>query len=134
MKALHFILFTFFVSFSAFASESTDIHCEMKRDEWDKTSFEFRFLTPKRALTAFHFQKGETSGVRHIPISAIHQSSEARYVGLNFLSDEKLVFIFITPIFAAENLGVLMDIEVVSSIYGPFHVNCRSTNSSTAAQ
>lgn len=127
MKALHFFLFTFLVSLSAFASESSEILCEMKRDEWDKTSFEFRFLTPKRALTAFHFQKGETSGVRNIPISAIHQSSEARYVGLNFLSDEKLVFIFLTPIFSPENLGVPMDIEVVSSIYGPLHVNCRAT-------
>lgn len=119
-------LFTFLLALPALAS-STEITCEMKRDEWEKMSFEFRFLTPKRALTAFHFQKGEVTGVKSIPVSAIHQSSEARYVGLNFLGEEKLVFILLTPIFAPENLGVSQEIEVVSSIYGPTFLKCRAT-------
>lgn len=127
MKTYLFFLLTFFAGFNAFSSESTDIFCEMKREDWDKMTFEFRFLTPKRAIALAHFQKGETTSNRNIPVSAIHQSSEARYVGLNFLSEEKLVFIFLTPIFAPENIGIPMDIEVVSSIYGPLHLNCRAT-------
>ncbi len=120
-----FILLSLF-SFNAMAALNTEITCEMKREEWDKMGFEFRFLTPKRAISLFHFQKGEVTGSRNSPVSAIHESSEARYVGINFVSDEKLVFIFITPIFAVENLGMPYDIEVVSSIYGPIFVKCRA--------
>lgn len=127
MKTYLLLLLTFFAGFSAFASESTEISCEMKRDDWDKMTFEFRFLTARRAIALAHFQKGETSTNRSVPVSAIHQSSEARYVGLNFLAEEKLVFILLTPIFAPENLGIPMDIEVVSSIYGPIHLICRAT-------
>ncbi len=126
MKNYFLILITIF-SFNAFSAMNTEISCEMKREEWDKMGFEFRFLTSKRAISLFHFQKGEVSGTRNSPVSAIHESSEARYVGINFLSDEKLVFIFITPIFSVENLGIPYDIEVVSSIYGPVFVKCRAT-------
>ena len=114
------------VSFNAMSALNTEISCEMKRDEWDKMGLEFRFLTPKRAISLFHFQKGEVTGTRNTPVSAIHESGEARYVGINFLSDEKLVFIFITPIFAVENLGIPYDIEVVSSIFGPVFVKCKA--------
>ncbi len=123
---LIFILLSLF-SFNAMASMNTEITCEMKRDEWDKMSFEFRFLTPKRAISLFHFQKGEVSGTRNSPVSAIHASGEARYVGINFVTEEKLVFILLTPIFAVENLGIPFDIEVVSSIYGPIFVKCKAT-------
>lgn len=99
----------------------------MKRDEWEKMTFEFKFLSPKRGLVAFHFQKGELTGTKSIPVSAIHQSIEARYVGLNFLSEEKLVFIFVGPIFSTETIGIPMDIEVVSSIYGPIFLKCKAT-------
>lgn len=99
----------------------------MKRDDWEKIVFTFKFLTPKRGLTSLHFQRGEVSGVKNLPVSAIHQSSEARYVGIDFLDDEKLVFILLTPIFASENLGVPFDIEVVSSIYGPTYLKCQAT-------
>ncbi len=115
------------LSFDAMAALNTEISCEMKRDEYDKMGFEFKFLTPKRAISLFHFQKGEETGTRNSPVSAIHESSEARYVGINFLSDEKLVFILLTPIFAVENLGMSYDIEVVSSIYGPVFVKCKAT-------
>ncbi len=121
-----FILLSLF-SFNAMSALNTEISCEMKREEWDKMGLEFRFLTSRRAISLFHFQKGEISGTRNSPVSAIHESSEARYVGINFLSDEKLVFIFLTPIFAVENLGIPFDIEVVSSIYGPVFVKCRAT-------
>jgi hypothetical protein len=119
-------IFLLLISFSAFASDSTKITCEMKRDEWDKMVFNFRFLTPKRGLSSLHFQKGTESGVRNVPVTAVHQSSEARYVGLNFFEEEKLVFILLSPIFSSENLGVPVDIEVVSSIYGPILVKCRA--------
>lgn len=114
-------------SFSAVSAVNTEISCEMKRDEWEKMTFEFRFLTPKRAVAVLKFQKDEVTGTKSIPVSAIHQSVEARYVGLNFLGEEKLVFIFITPIFTPENMGIPLDIEVVSSIYGPANVKCRAT-------
>ncbi len=120
-------LFLLLISFSAIASQNSEISCSMKRDEWEKMVFEFRFLSPKRGLTTFRFQKDGEAGVKNLPVSAIHQSSEARYVGLDFLSEEKLVFILLSPIFDSENLGVLMDIEVVSSIYGPINLKCRAT-------
>ncbi len=120
------ILITIFSS-HALSSVSTEISCEMKRDEWDKLTFEFRFLTPKRAISLFHFQKGEVSGTRNSPITAIHESGEARYVGINFLSEEKMVFILLSPLFTPENLGVPFDIEVVSSIYGPIFLKCKAT-------
>ncbi len=116
-----------FSSFSAISAVNTEISCELKRDEWEKMTFEFRFLTPKRALTAFHFRKGEVSGTKSIPVSAIHQSVEARYVGLKFLGEEKLVFILLSPIFDPENIGIPMGIEVVSSIYGPLFLKCKAT-------
>ncbi|MES2526049.1 MAG: hypothetical protein V4598_03145 [Bdellovibrionota bacterium] len=121
-----FILLSLY-SFSAMSALNTEISCEMKRDEYDKMGFEFKFLTPKRAISLFHFQKGEETGSRNSPVSAIHESSEARYVGINFLSDEKLVFIFLSPMFSVENLGIPYDIEVVSSIYGPVFVKCKAT-------
>lgn len=123
---MKFILF-FLISFSAIASDVSVVTCDMKRDEWEKMVFEFRFLSPKRGLTSLHFQKGEVTGVKNLPVSAIHQSIEARYVGLDFLGEEKLVFILLSPIFASESLGVPFDIEVVSSIYGPTYLKCRST-------
>lgn len=113
-------------SFSAVSAVNTEISCEMKRDEWEKMTFNFRFLTPKRAIAVLNFQKGELSGRKSIPVSAVHQSVEARYVGLNFLGEEKLVFILLGPIFSAENLGIPMDIEVVSSIYGPLYLKCKA--------
>lgn len=120
-------LFLFLISLNVFASETSEITCDMKRDEWQKMVFEFRFLTPKKAVSSFHFETGEVTGVRSLPVSAINQSGEARYVGLDFLGEEKLVFILLTPIFASENLGVSFDIEVVSSIYGPSYLKCRAT-------
>jgi len=126
MKLALLILLTL-SSFSAASAVNTEISCQMKRDEWEKMSFEFRFLTPKKAIAAFHFTRGELTGTKSIRVSAIHQSVEARYVGLNFLSEEKLVFILVGPIFAPENMGIPMDIEVVSSIYGPLFLKCKAT-------
>lgn len=120
-------LFLLLITLNVFASENSEVTCDMKRDEWEKMVFDIRFLTPKRGLYSFHFQKGELSGVKNLVVSAIHQSGEARYVGLDFLGEEKLVFILLTPIFAPENLGVSFDIEVVSSIYGPTYLKCRAT-------
>ncbi len=120
-------IFLFLFTFSAFASATTEVSCDMKRDEYEKMTFEIKFLSSKRALSTFHFQKDEISGVRNLRVSDIHQSIEARYVGIDFVGDEKLVFILLTPIFASENLGVPFDIEVVSSIYGPNSVKCRAT-------
>lgn len=114
-------------SFAAYSAMNTEVSCEMKRDEWEKMTFEFRFLSAKRAIAAFHFQKGEVTGTKSIPVSAVHQNIEARYVGLNFLSEEKLVFILVGTIFNPENMGIPMDIEVVSSIYGPLFLKCKST-------
>ncbi len=126
MKKLIFFLFINLTS-STFAALNTEISCEMKRDDWDKMSFYFRFLTPRKVISNFHFQRsGEISGNQRIPVTAIHQSSEARYVGINFLGDEKLVFIFLTPIFATENIGIPFEIEVVSSIYGPLFLKCKA--------
>jgi hypothetical protein len=125
MKIVLSLIFTL-ISINAFAADSTELLCEMKREEYKSMSFEFRFLTPKRALANFHFQKGHKEGTQTVPVSAIHNSSEARYVGLNFLEEEKLVFIFLSTIFAPENLGIPMDIEVVSSIYGPTNIKCRA--------
>lgn len=121
------LIFLTLSSFSAVSAVNTEISCELKRDEWEKMTFEFRFLTPKRAVAVFHFQKGELTGTKSIPVSAIHQSIEARYVGLNFLGEEKLVFILLSPIFSAEAIGIPMDIEVVSSIYGPLFLKCKAT-------
>jgi hypothetical protein len=121
--SLIILLFTL----TAVAADSSEVICEMKREEMDKMSFEIRFLTPRRAVAFFHSQKGETAKTRAIPVSAVHQSLEARYVGLNFLGEEKLVFILLAPIFAPENLGIALDIEVVSSIYGPTNIKCRAT-------
>ncbi len=125
MRTLFFLLLTF--SLNAFSAQNTELSCEMKREDWEKMSFSFKFLTPKRALTTFSFKRGEVSGNQNVPVSAIHQSSEARYVGVNFQGDEKLVFILLTPIFAPENLGMSFDIEVVSSIYGPTYLKCQAT-------
>ncbi len=125
MRIIFFLLFTF--ASAAFAAQNTEVSCEMKREEWDKMSFDFKFMGPKRALTTFTFKHGELSGNQNVPVSAIHQSSEARYVGVNFQGDEKLVFILLTPIFTVENLGIPFDIEVVSSIYGPTYLKCRAT-------
>jgi hypothetical protein len=122
-----FLIFLTIFSSSAFSVVNTEISCEMKRDEWDKMTFEFRFLSPRRVISLFHFQKGEVTGTRNSPVSAIHESGEARYVGINFISEEKLVFILLTPIFAIENLGIPFDIEVVSSIYGPIFLKCKAT-------
>ncbi|MFL5786202.1 MAG: hypothetical protein ACJ76H_16405 [Bacteriovoracaceae bacterium] len=119
------LLFIFLTNF-AFATESTELFCEMNREEYGKMSFEFRFPDQKHAVAEFQFQKTETSDKRKLTVTTVHQSSEARYVGLNF-EEEKLVFIFITPIFAAENMGIPLDIEVVSSIYGPTNIKCRAT-------
>ena len=120
----YFLLF--FLTFSAFAS-NTEVTCSMKRDEWKKLVFQFRFLSSKRGLVSLQFQKDEVSGVKNLPVSAIHQSREARYLGLDFLGEEKLVFILLSTIFDSENLGVPFDIEVVSSIYGPTYLKCRAT-------
>lgn len=125
MKFL-FLLLLALGSLSAVSAVNTEISCEMKRDEWEKMTFDFRFLTPKRAIAVLNFQKGELSGTKSIPVSAVHQSVEARYVGLNFLGEEKLVFILLGPIFSVENLGIPMDIEVVSSIYGPLYLKCKA--------
>lgn len=126
MKIALFILLTL-SSFAAVSAVNAEISCEMKRDEWEKMTFEFRFLTPKRAIAAFHFQKGEVTGTKSIPVSAVHQSIEARYIGLNFLGEEKLVFILVGTIFSPESMGIPMDIEVVSSIYGPIFLKCKAT-------
>lgn len=120
-----FFLILFVLAAPAFAS-SSQIFCEMKRDEWKKMTFEFRFLTPKRAVAVFHYSKDELEGKRSIRVTAVHKSSEARYIGLNFLGEEKLVFILLTPIFTPENLEIPMEIEVVSSIYGPIYLKCRA--------
>lgn len=125
MKFFLLILLTL-SSFSAVSAVNTEISCEMKRDEWEKMTFEFRFLTPKRAIAAFHFRRGEITGTKAIPVSAVHRSVEARYVGLNFLGEEKLVFIFLAPIFEPESMGIQMDIEAVSSIYGPLYLKCKA--------
>jgi hypothetical protein len=125
MKIVLSLLFIFLTNF-AFAAESTELICEMNREEYGKMSFDFRFPDSRHALADFQFQKTELSDKRKLTVTTVHQSSEARYVGLNF-DEEKLVFIFITPIFAAENMGIPLDIEVVSSIYGTANIKCRAT-------
>lgn len=121
-----FLIFLTIFSFNAFSAVNSVISCEMKRDEWDKMAFEFRFLTPNRAISLFHYKKGEVRGTRSSKVTAIHESGEARYVGINFVTEEKLVFILLSPLFAVENLGIPFDIEVVSSIYGPLFVKCKA--------
>ena len=125
MKTFLFIILSF-TSLSAFAALNTEISCELKREEWEKMTFKLRFLTNKRVVTGFTFKKDGVSGVKGLTVSAIHQSSEARYVGVNFLNEEKLVFIFLTPIFETENLEIPWDIEAVSSIYGPINMKCKA--------
>lgn len=120
-------LFILLFTLNAVASDSTQVTCEMKREGWDRMSFEFRFLTPKRAVAFLHSQKDEMAKTRSIPVTAVHQSLEARYVGINFLGEEKLVFILVGPVFAPENLGIPLEIEVVSSIYGPANIKCQAT-------
>ncbi len=127
MKSFLYFLLSFSFALTAFSSESTEIICEMKRDGWEMMNFELKFLTSKRALSTFQYKKDESSGYKSFRITTVHQTSEARYVGINFLSEEKLVFILVMPIFDPENTGIPMDIEVVSSIYGPMNLKCRAT-------
>lgn len=123
---MHYI-FLLLLTMSAFASDNSEVVCDMKRDDYERMTFEIRFLTPGRAQASFHYQKGEHAGVRDLTVSDVHQSSEARYAGVDFLGEEKLVFILLTPIFSSENMGHPFEIEVVSSIYGPSNLKCRAT-------
>lgn len=118
------LLTTFF--FSAFTQAATRVDCEMKRDEWKKSVFHFEFPEDKKPRVDFEFQSLEAIGNSPLKISLVHPSPEARYVGVNFHHEEKLVFILLEPLFSAKTEEITSQIEVVSSISGPFYVTCRT--------
>lgn len=107
---------------------NTQLKCEMERPDWSKMSFEFNFKRPNKAEVIFIFARDGMQGQSQLNISNITVSEEARYVGVDFSrAQEKMVFIFPSPIFEEESREKEITVEVVSSIFHSFDIKCRAT-------
>lgn len=120
-----FILLSIMFSTGARAALNTRVSCELKREGWEKLQFEFSFLSPSRAHALYEFHRGQETGLQRLLVNT-SLSQEARYLGVQFQGEEKLVFILLAPLFSAENAGNPWNIEIVSSLYGPLNSICRS--------